>query len=215
MSLKPFLLTSAFFFLLASSFPQNNWTLKTDKEGILVYTQDLENSPFKAIKTVCTIDATLSSLTAVLLDINNSKEWVYATKTCTLLKKFSPTDLIYYSEVEIPWPLTNRDFIVQLKVSQDPKTKAVTIEGDTKPTYLPEKRNVVRIHRSYSKWVIMPLTNGQLRIEYTLEVDPAGTVPAWLINMFATKGPFESFKELRKQVKKPMYNQVTLAFIKN
>ncbi len=189
--------------------------LKLDKEGIKVYTKNLENSPFKAVKTVCIIDASLSRLTAVLLDINRSTDWVYATKKCNLLKQTTPAELIYYSEVEVPWPVSNRDFIIKLKVSQDEKTKAVTIVGENQPAYLPEINNIVRIVQCASKWVIIPLGKGQVKVEYVLQVDPGGSIPSWLINMFATKGPYESFKDLRKQVNKSFYNQPSLAFVKD
>ena len=76
-------------------------------------------------------------------------------------------------------------------------------------------KDIVRIQESYSKWVITPLQNGQVKIEYELRVDPGGKVPVWLINMFATKGPFETFKKLREQVKKPFYSHISLPFIKD
>lgn len=201
--------------LYVTAFAQNDWVLKQDKEGIMVYTKNLNNSPFKAIKTVCIIDATPAILTAVLLDINNSKEWVYATKKAILLKQTSPDELFYYSEIDVPWPINNRDFIVHLKASQDEHTKAVTIVADNLPKYLPENKNIIRVPQSYSKWLIEPMSNNKVKIEYILQVNPGGTAPAWLINLFATKGPFESFKNLRLQVKKPVYQQVKLAFIKN
>ncbi|HMC84782.1 MAG TPA: START domain-containing protein [Chitinophagaceae bacterium] len=202
-------------FLSSIAIAQTDWQLKVDKEGIKVYTKQMENSPLKAVKTVCTINTSLTILTALLLDINNTPEWVYATKKISLLKQVSLSDLIYYSEIEIPWPVSNRDFIVLLKVTQDQKTKVVSVIGDNKPDYLPAVKNVVRIKRSYSKWLISPLPNGQVKIEYILEVDPGGAIPAWLINMFATKGPYETFKKLREEVKKPAYIQASLAFIKD
>ena len=216
MNWKYFLSTGSILLLLSTNaFSQNDWALKSDKEGIKVYTKDLDNSPFKAVKTVCTIDASLTKLTAVLLDINSSIDWVYATKSCRVLKQPSPSELFYYSEVTVPWPVNNRDFIIRLKVWQDAKTKVVTVEGENKPALLPEKKNVVRIQQCYSKWIIVPQPNGQVKIEYVLQVDPGGMVPAWLINLFATKGPLESFKNLRMQVKKPAYSHVVLPFIKD
>jgi hypothetical protein len=202
-------------FISGNAFAQNEWTLKQDKEGIKVYTKNIENSAFKTVKTVCTIDASLSRLTAVLMDIDGTTDWVYATKSCKILKQSSPSELYYYSEVNIPWPVSNRDFIVRLAVYQDYKTKAVTVLGENKPTYLPENKDIVRIPKSYSKWLITPLSNGKVQIEYVLEVDPGGTVPPWLINMFATKGPFESFQKLRTQVKKSIYNNVSLPFVRD
>ncbi|MBL0358942.1 MAG: START domain-containing protein [Chitinophagaceae bacterium] len=216
MNLKHFFFTGfIFFFLTATAISQSDWSLRTDKEGIKVYTKNLDNSPYKAVKTVCTVDASLSRLTAVLLDIKNCADWVYATKSCKVLKQNSPSDLLYHSEVDIPWPVSNRDFVVRLVVTQDERTKAVTVLGENRPAYLPEIKNVVRIQQSYSKWLITPLQNGQLQIEYVLQVDPGGSVPAWLINMFATKGPFETFQKLRRQVKKDLYNRVSLPYIKD
>jgi len=200
-------------FFSADTFCQQDWTLKQDNEGIKVYTKDMGNSPFKAIKTVCTIESSLTRLTAVLLDINSSTDWVYATKSCKLLAQSSPAELVYYSEVEVPWPASNRDFIVSLKVSQDKKSKAVTVTGENRKDYLPVNKNIVRIPQSYSKWYIQPLQKGQVQIEYILQVDPGGMVPAWLINLFAARGPIESFKNLRKQVKKDIYNRVKIDFI--
>jgi len=101
---------------------QNNWELKVDRDGIKVYTKKLDSSPLKAVKTVCTINTSLSVLTAVLLDVNGSLDWVYSTKSITLLKQVSPSELIYYSEIDVPWPASNRDFIVGIVVTQDERT---------------------------------------------------------------------------------------------
>lgn len=193
---------------------QPDWRLKQDRENIKVYTKNIINSPLKAIKIVGNVNASLSALTAVLLDINSTKDWVYATKSISVLKIISPSELIYYSELEIPWPVSNRDFIVLLKVTQDEKTKTVSVDGFNRPAYLPPNKNIVRIQQSFSKWLITPVQNGQLKIEYVLEVDPGGSVPAWLINLFATKGPFETFKKLREQVRKPAYANLKLGFIR-
>ena len=210
-----FLTGCILFFISAKAGAQADWELMLDKENIRVFTKRMDNSPLKAVKTVCIINASLTELTGVLLDIKGTTDWVYATKKITLLQQLSLSELFYYSEVEIPWPVSNRDFIVHLKVSQDERTKIVTVDGYNKPDYLPAYKNIVRIRRSYSKWVITPLQNGQVKIEYVLEVDPGGNVPVWLINLFAAKGPFETFKKLREQVKKPVYGNISLPFIKD
>lgn len=214
MAIKYFL-SCILLLLSANSFSQKNWELKVDKEGIKVYTKTAANSAYKSVKTVCTIDATLSRLTAVLLDIEHTVDWVYATKKCNVLKQVSASELIYYSEVSAPWPVSNRDFIVRLWAVQDEKTKAVSVLSENKPAFLPEYDNIVRIKQSHSQWVMEPLPNGKVKVEFILQVNPGGNIPAWLINLFATKGPYESFKKLRLQVKKDIYNNVKLPFIKD
>ena len=209
-----FLAGCIIFLMTLSSLAQPDWQLKQDKDGIQVYTKNIDNAKLKAVKVVTTINTSLSTLTAVLMDVEGSKDWVYATKSISLLKQISPAALIYYSEIEIPWPASNRDFIVEIRVSQDEKTKSVTVDGFNKPAYLPENKNTVRIKQSYSRWLLTPLQKGQVKIEYVLQVDPGGNIPVWLINLFATKGPLETFKKLREQVKKKKYSYASLLYVK-
>ncbi|MBD0377821.1 MAG: lipid-binding protein, partial [Flavisolibacter sp.] len=41
-----------------------------------------------------------------------------------------------------------------------------------------------------------------LNVDYTLQVNPGGQLPPWLVNMFADKGPYESFKKLAELLKR-------------
>jgi len=45
-------------------------------------------------------------------------------------------------------------------------------------------------------------TSKSISIVYTFEADPGGNLPAWLVNSFADKGPYESFKKLAELLKK-------------
>jgi hypothetical protein len=192
---------------------QADWELRTEKEGIKVYTRTFPDSKFKAIRVELDLQATLSQIVALLMDVNTGAEWVYATKSCVLLKQVSPSEVVYYSEVKLPWPVANRDFIAQLRATQDAKTKVVTIDGPVVPDFVPVKEGIVRVTRSAGKWVITPLEPHHVKIMYTLRLDPGGDLPAWLFNMFVTKGPTESFKNLKEQLKKPVYANARLPYI--
>jgi START domain len=189
---------------------QKTWKLISEKDGIYVYTQNLENSKFKAVRAVCTVDCGVAKLAYVLMDVSNTRDWVYATKVCTLLKKMSPTDIYYYSEVELPWPVSNRDFIIRITLTQDQKTKVARIVAENHPQYVPEKKNVIRIPKSAGNWILTPLGDGRTKVEYVIHVDPGGSVPAWLVNMLADVGPYSSFTKLKKEVMKEKYNGVKL-----
>jgi hypothetical protein len=192
---------------------QDDWKLKTDKDGISIFTRTFPDSKFKAIKVEVELDATLSQMVAVVLDVNTGAQWVYSTKSSVLLKQVSPSELYYYSEVSIPWPAANRDFIAELRAVQDSHSRVVTIYGPIFPDYMPAKKDIVRVRRSEGKWIISPLAKGKIKVEYTLRVDPGGDLPAWLVNMFVTKGPYESFKKLKEQLQKPEYANAKLPFI--
>lgn len=189
---------------------EKGWKLHSEKDGVQVFTQPVSNSAFKAVKAVGVVETSLSRIAYVLMDVKTTKEWVYGTKVCTLLKQMTPADLIYYSEVDLPWPASNRDFIIRITLTQDPVTKVLTIVAENMPKYIAEKNGIVRIQRSSGLWHITPIDADHVRVEYILQVDPGGWIPAWLVNMVASTGPYQSFIGLRKQVKKEKYKDVKL-----
>jgi len=201
------------FFVVRAASAQPNWELRTEKKDIKVYTRTFPDSKYKAIKVELILQTTLSRLVTVLLDIKTAPEWVYATKSAVLLKQVSPSELIYYSEVRLPWPMSNRDFIAHLITTQDPHTHVVTILGPTMNDFVPEKKDIVRVRRSEGKWILTPVDGDYIRVEYTLRTDPGGDIPAWLFNLFVTKGPLESFEHLKSQLDKPISNDGRLPFI--
>jgi hypothetical protein len=196
-----------------SGFSQDAWKLSVVKDGIRIYTRPVVHSKIKAIKVECSLAVKPSQLVATILDIDNSYQWVYHSKLNRIIKRVSPSELYYYSEVNVPWPAENRDYVSHITVSQNLKTKVVTIDAPCVPGMVPEKNNVVRIIHSIGKWTISPSENNTIKVTYELEVDPAGSVPAWLINLFATQGPMETFEKLKLQLKKQDYKNVKPEFI--
>jgi hypothetical protein len=81
--------------------------------------------------------------------------------------------------------------------------------------YIPEKKGIVRIPLSIERWVATPVPGGRIAISYDLRLDPGASAPGWLINLFATEGPFKTFSQLREQLKLPKYRDATLSSIRN
>ena len=207
---------SLFMMLAAvSASAQNDWKLSVDKEGVKIYTSIVPESKIKAIKVECDLNTTSAQLVAVVMDINSATDWVYHVKSAKLIKQVSPSELYYYSEVSLPWPAANRDFVAHLTVSKDAATKVITIDGPAVPGYVPVKKGIVRIDNSFGKWVITPLGANQVHVQYSIHVDPGGSLPAWLVNIFATDAPLKIFENLKVQLQKPAYKNTTLAFIEN
>ncbi|TDX01527.1 START domain-containing protein [Dinghuibacter silviterrae] len=194
-------LSVLFVLLSGTAFAQKDWVLHDQHEGISIYTRTFPDSKFKAIRVKCRVNTTLSRLVAVILDVNTARQWVYGTKSAVLLRQVSPSELFYYSVIELPWPVNNRDFIAHLTVSQDPQTSVVTIDGPTLPTYMPPKQGIVRVPTGEGHWVLTPLGGGVVAIDYILRTDPGGNLPAWLVNLFVTKGPLQTFAALQKQLR--------------
>jgi hypothetical protein len=200
---------------MSSASAQNNWKLSTEKDGIKIYTSMVPDSKIKAIKVECNLNATPSQVVALVMDVNTAPDWVYHVKSAKLVKQVSASELYYYSEVSLPWPAANRDFVAHLTVSQDPDTKVVTIDGPAVPGFVPIKKGIVRIDNSIGKWIITPMGPDQVNVEYSIHVDPGGALPSWLVNMFATEAPLKIFQSLRMQLQKSAYKNIAFAFVEN
>jgi len=207
------------FVFLCSAVPffaeaQANWVLKKDKDAIKVYTRDTKNSSFKSVKVTCTIPGTLSQLTALLLDVSAHERWVYNTKSSHLVKQVNQNKQIYYSEIDLPWPLANREIVVVMSIVQDPVSRVLQVNIDNAENKIPVKSGTVRVPASSVTWKVTPLLNNLLSIEYYGKADPGGSVPGWVANPFTTKGPFETFKKLRQLITSPEYANASFDFIK-
>ena len=202
-----FIIIKIFFLLLYSAlasslFGQYNWKLSKEKDGIKVYQSSVKNSNYKSIKVETTMEGTFDRLITVLNNVTHFKDWVYNNKTAYILKAISPVEYYYYSETFLPWPMSNRDAVEHLKINRDTLNRFLQINAVSEQGVVPEKSGKVRVPSSFISWHVTMPTAKTIFINYIFEAEPGGSIPAWLANMFADKGPFESFKKLAELLKR-------------
>ena len=192
-----------FFISLCTCFAataQQDWKLAKDKDGIKVFLASREDSKFKSIRVECVLDGTISKLISILENVSGHPGWVYKTKKANLLKQVNFLDFIYYSESNMPWPVSNRDGVYHLKINYDTAHNILHVNASAEPAFVPKNEGIVRVPYSKASWYVTEAKN-KLTIDYTFEVDPGGSLPAWMVNMFADKGPYETFSKLSSMLK--------------
>jgi ribosome-associated toxin RatA of RatAB toxin-antitoxin module len=190
-----------------------DWELMKQDDGIDVFYRDAADSPIKELKINLTTDASLSTVMAVLYDIENYKDWVYSCEESRLVKRINETEIYYYNEIDFPWPLSNRDMIAHSSIEQDPHTKVVRTQSLSAHNMEPEKDGLVRMTVLQINWTITPVGPKKTEIEYYLKSDPAGNIPAWVINFALDHGPTKTMKAFREQLKLEEYRNQKVSFI--
>jgi ribosome-associated toxin RatA of RatAB toxin-antitoxin module len=190
---------------VSAGYAQENWKLSVDKGDIKIYTRPMLNSKINAIKVEFSIPVSSGQLVSLIMDVEHSDQWLYHCKSSRVIKAVSQNELYSYTEVSVPWPVKNRDFVSHLVLQQNPKTKVITIDGPAVNRMVPEKNDIIRIKHSSSKWTILPITAKSIKVTYELEVDPEGSIPAWLVNLFAIQGPLQTFQKIKMLIDKPQY----------
>jgi START domain len=197
-----FLRLSISFSLLAVSnlfsYGQSDCILRKDADGIKVYTCKAEHTKLKSIKATFSVNVSSVELVKLVKDIAGYNEWQYNTTNARVLKVISDDELIYYAEVVAPWPISNRDLVVHLKVNREPLTNTIIISANSLPDYTPNKKGIVRVPMSTSQWVIRLISESSVSVDYTMLINPGGSVPAWMVNMVAEEAPYMSFRDFKK-----------------
>lgn len=104
------LLFSAFLPLLAFCLQAQNtedWKLKSDKNGVKVYYRS--TGDVHEIKLRYRMKARMSNLMHVLNEVETYPVWGYKVAESHLVKKVSDNEMYYYTLIDFPWPLSDRD----------------------------------------------------------------------------------------------------------
>jgi hypothetical protein len=78
-------------------------------------------------------------------------------------------------------------------------TLKITTVGE--PDTAPVQKEKIRVPQFRGVWDAEAVEDGKLRIEYTLDLDPGGSLPAGIVNLFVAKGPYETFINLSRLLK--------------
>src|ERR1700742_2053568 len=111
---KRVLLISVSFFLSSGLMAQGKWELKKNENGIAVYTRKAAKGNIKELRVVCELNTTQDRLITTLHDINGYSNWVYSNKKSEILNRPDAQSIIYYTQSRLPWPIKDRDLVVEL-----------------------------------------------------------------------------------------------------
>jgi hypothetical protein len=200
--IKKLLLLIVFAGISFSGLAQEKWQLIKNEDGIKVYTRRLADEKFKEIRADFELNGTEDQLIGILQNINHQKDWSYGTKYTHLIRKKNKDTLIYYSEVSLPWPISNRDLVIELSFKKDTLNKTLVIKAKSIAGILPDKPHLVRVPFSLALWNVNVLPNKLLKVQYTFSTNPGGALPAWLVNFAASVGPYNSFHKLKEIIRK-------------
>jgi hypothetical protein len=204
---KKLLLFFLSLFWLSSVMAQGKWELRKDQDGIAVYTRKAAKGSIKELRVVCELEATKAQLINTLENIADYSSWVYSNKKSTILKMISPQNIIYYTQSHLPWPIKDRDLIIELNITPTPDV--LNIQAKSLPDYLPKENDYIRVPYSLALWKVTQAPDNKLKVDYTFSLDPGGSIPSWIVNATLTIGPFNSFvklKQMLKAQKQPVIN---------
>ena len=193
-------------------FSQEKWELNKDSDGIKVYSKEVEGYRFKSFRGTAIIKGTLQNFIFTLSDIKNIPDWGHNVESAKLLEQSGDTIQIYYSIAKAPFPYKNRDGVYQNSYKWDSTSKTLIIDIKVLDEYIEENNKYVRV-RGYGYWKIKVLSENKLETTFSMQVDPGGSVPAWIANMFVDDTPYYTLKNIKKIIENKRNTSYNYNFI--
>ncbi|MGR6779115.1 START domain-containing protein [Moritella viscosa] len=205
--MKYYILLLMTMFFSTTSVLASEWELeKYDEENdIKVYTRlkPNSNSDFKEFKATTHIKSRITPFIALLNNADLACEWMYNCIEFKFIDEASATKKTSYSINNAPWPVTDRDFVIDSETQQDKDSYAVTITLSSASDKVANDDNYVRVKDLQGKWQFIPLDNGIVEVTYQLFLDPAGSVPSMIATTTFVDTPYYTLLNLRKIITKP------------
>ena len=175
-----------------------DWEFIKEKDGIKVYTRPEKNSSLKSFRGVMDIHSTMERICTMIGNPNN-REWWDKNLSEVKVLSMEKNSYSFYMVVDLPWPVTDRDVCIETHVSTDAVTGIRTVSAQQLLNVVPENPDLVRIKKYWQTWTIQPRENGIIHLELEGFADPAGSIPAWLYNMFISDTPLKIMREVKKR----------------
>lgn len=180
------------------------------KRNIQGYVAQEEGKRLKSFKVEAKFQSSLTAILGVFADFDNYSNWVYRATTAQVLQQISPTEYYLYIVHDAPFGIEDRDVVLRGSVVQDPQTRVITLTTSADPAFITEASGLVRMTAEELVWKFTPLPEGWVRLELTGYADPGGNIPSWTANMVQLDAPFQSVRNLIRQVETGRYDNVVL-----
>jgi len=187
-------------FLCAFTSNVNAWELVKNDQGVLVYTKDSERSEFKMFLGKTTLNTSVSEVLTFLMQADRMNDWVHDCGVSDILEQPEPNQILVYQRSNSPWPITDRDFFLLMRVDQISAGASATIHFNSVPYDAPRYQNdeAIRMTDLQGFWHVEKLEANKVRVEYHADGDPAGKIPAWFANSFVVDQPYYTLRNLRE-----------------
>jgi hypothetical protein len=202
-----------FFLLFLSQLRgQEQWDLVKEDEGIKVFTRTNEVMSFKEFKASVIVKGEVNQFVSVLYDVKGLATWGHNISEARLLERPSDTIQIYYAVAKAPWPYKNRDGIYKNNFSWDAVHRTLTVEISLLEDNRELSDKFVRMD-GYGYWKVKEISANELQIDFQMQVDPGGSIKAWMANMFVTDSPFFTMKGIRDAMRLKQYQGKSYEFL--
>jgi hypothetical protein len=177
------------------------WETLRSEDGIVASRRDVPGSRFVAFRGEGDVDAPLLRVASVLVDIGRGHEWIDSVAEGRILRRVSETEYVTYTHIKTPPTMSDRDFVLDMKLEVDPGAKSITVKGRSVDDPAAPQTHYVRAEMDESVFRLTPTADGRrTHVVAEIHCDPKGSVAGWVVNWFQKNWGYSTLRNLRRQV---------------
>ena len=186
------------------------WQERLAREGITVSVRQVPGSKYEEFLAVVDLQTSAASAVALLQDNSACAKWVHRCVSSEVIETVSTTERYFHQVTALPFPARSRDAVFHGAIHFD-NDRGITVTLASAQDRLPVKKHV-RITETYGHYHIESISADAIRLTWQFYVDPAGSLPAFMVNSMVTDLPFESLSAFRELVTEPPYDRANFVY---
>ena len=177
------------------------WKPILDERGIVVSTRDEPGRELPSFRGQGMLQMPVLNALAVVLDADAAPKWAKGADEVQTLRALDPRTHLIYTRSHAPWPVSDREMVVKrwikvLRPGQEFRVEMACVPGER-----PKSRHAIRVSDCSSHFLLRRVDDPRTYAEYQVSLDPAGSLPTWLVRWASKRIPFDTLVSLEEHVK--------------
>ena len=175
-----------------------SWEFVDKVEGVKTWRKEAKGSNVFAFRGEVVRDVHIGKVLKAFATSAYHKDWVDRWDASKDLKKIGPYERIFWIRFDLPWPVSDRDYVIHTKAVPDEKKRVVVarLKSVRHPAKPKEGGCCVRGDAFGTHYRFTALPDGKTKMMVEVHTDPRGMLPAWLVNIIQKKWPSKTLNGL-------------------
>jgi len=168
------------------------------EDGITVEEESAPGRTLPILFGTTTMKARPEEIAAWVGAVNTYVDWQHNCEEARVIPLPDGSHLSY-NRIGSPWPVSDRDVVLRSTRKNFPDGHIRIEFESTDDAKLPVPSGVVRMPRLVGSYDLTPQATGT-KVVYTVDSDPGGSLPAWLVRQASQELPYKTLKNLEQKV---------------
>lgn len=189
------------------------WQLVDETDGIATYWRHRPDSRQKTFRAVGTFPSEQPFAVLEAMAKSDLADFFEGVASVDTFEEDPTGRWVSRAEINLPWPLNDRELFVETHLRQDPNTYEAVLSWEDVNERYPDTAGTQKIPQHRGELRVLPLEGGRVKLTFETVGDPGRMIPASLTDTFAKSIPHYALSYMRDLMAQPEYQDYDLPLL--